>query len=185
MFPRSGSVSTGSTGTGGGTVTNPTNPTPTTGTSDATIQAWIRGTGLFRRVASVMGDTTMDDFHWQSFIVLPGLAFLGGSSTTTLKVVKPTATLTSQITPFSTPSSPMEWNNGLSPPQGAWTLLFVPDTNVTVTLRFEETAHFVYGYNGSTGQAISATTPTSISIPARRMVFLMLLGSNDYYVHIF
>jgi hypothetical protein len=136
-------------------------------------------------VSSVITDATMTDFHWESFVVIPGFAFLGGSNSTTLTVRKPTAALVAKTTPISTlPDPPLEWNEGLSPPRGAWTLLFVPDTTVTATLTFDETAHFVYGYNGATGQTIGATTPFSVNLPPRRMVFLMLLGANHYYLHI-
>lgn len=177
MFPRSGNATPSTV------VVNPT-PSPSTSTSDALIQAWIRGSGMHRRVTCVIAEVAMEDAHWQSFIVMPGI--WGHSVNSQLTVVKPTADLVSKTTPFTpTPSPPLEWNQGLNPPQGAWTLLFVPDTNVSATLKFEETAHFVQGHDGSTGQTINTTTPCTLSLPIRRMVFLMLIGANNYYVHIF
>ena len=155
------------------------------GSSDTTIQAWIRGTGMFRRVANLMGTQAMTDNHWQSFMVVTDL----GGFSSTLDVVKPTDALSTSIIPLAgIPNMTSDLGNSTVPPRGAWTLVANLNQVASFTLRFGEQMFNVFGYNGVTNSEIAVTlnsaSPTSFTIPKGRVALLMYVATGYYYLNI-
>lgn len=145
-------------------------PTGPNGLTESEVQGWIRGNGLFRPVCNVFGDVNMTDAHWQSFLVAP---YITQPAPVTVSVTTPSAALVDTTNQFVVPPGfPVD------KPAGTWTYIINPNNVNTVTVLFPSIAT-VTGYNGT-----SYTTGTTWTVPQGRMMLVMFIGVNHFYVQL-
>lgn len=155
------------------------------------IQKWIRGSGLFRRMAVFMETGPLTDAHWQGITLVESIDTI---TPITVQVVKPSSTLAADMDPFTplptfgSGGPPLSINDGDTPPVGVWTFLCNPNNAPTVTVSFAEAFTTIAGRNGLTDAAINASAspsvPYTFTLPANRMALLVYIGTNKYYLRI-
>lgn len=149
------------------------------GPDASTIQSWIRGSGLFRRIALVIGPMTMTDEFWQSFILM---SVLPGDHT--LNVVQPSNTLGVNMVPFTAPADEfIQEEQSDTPPRGVWTVIMnTAQGGGSATVRFGEDFTTVYGIDQS-GASGPWTTVKTVTLAPGRMLFIAYVGDRRYYIN--
>lgn len=145
------------------------------GVSETSVQGWIRGTGLFRPVFTAFETFEMTDAHWQSWILVPYLAF----QPVTVNVRMPSSALATDTVPFVDPGV-----TKADKPAGAWTLIVNPNNTAPVTLAFPFPIPTITGRNAD-GSYLSGGLNSTFTIGQGHMALLMYVGSGgaqQYYL---